>query len=75
MSEISFEGGPTFWRSCPRASFRIAEAFAADPAFDVDSTELVERLDEGGISLVWGGSAAWRRRSHCSASSQPFHPL
>ncbi len=34
------------------ASFRIVEAFGADPAHFVDSTEYVERLDEGGISLV-----------------------
>jgi hypothetical protein len=34
------------------AYFRIVEAFAADPAFYVDSTEYVEKLDEEGISLV-----------------------
>lgn len=34
------------------ARFRIVEAFAANPAFYVDSTEYVERLDVGGISLV-----------------------
>jgi hypothetical protein len=28
------------------------EAFAADPAYYVDSTEYVEKLDEEGISLV-----------------------
>jgi len=34
------------------ASFRIVEAFAANPAYYVDSTEYVEKLDEEGISLV-----------------------
>lgn len=34
------------------ASFRIVEAFAADPACYVDSTEFVEKLDEEGIALV-----------------------
>jgi hypothetical protein len=34
------------------ASFRIVEAFAANPAYYVDSTEFVEKLDEEGISLV-----------------------
>lgn len=34
------------------AKFRIVEAFAANPKFYVDSVELVERLDDGGISLV-----------------------
>lgn len=34
------------------AYFRIVEAFAADPAYYVDSTEYVEKLDEEGISLV-----------------------
>ena len=34
------------------ARFRIVEAFAANPDYYVDSTELVERLDETGISLV-----------------------
>ena len=34
------------------AYFRIVEAFAANPAYYVDSTEYVERLDEQGISLV-----------------------
>lgn len=34
------------------AYFRIVEAFAADPAHYVDSTEYVEKLDEEGISLV-----------------------
>ena len=34
------------------ARFRIVEAFAANPAYYVDSTERVERLDETGISLV-----------------------
>jgi hypothetical protein len=34
------------------ARFRIVEAFAADPACYVDSTELVEKLDDEGISLV-----------------------
>lgn len=34
------------------ASFRIVEAFAANPDFYVDSTEYVEKLDEEGISLV-----------------------
>ena len=32
--------------------FRIVEAFAANPAFYVDSTELVEKLSEEGIALV-----------------------
>lgn len=34
------------------AHFRIVEAFAADPRYYVDSTELVEKLDEEGIALV-----------------------
>lgn len=34
------------------ACFRIVEAFAANPAYYVDSTEYVEKLDETGISLV-----------------------
>jgi hypothetical protein len=34
------------------ARFRIVEAFAANPDFYVDSTELVEKLDDEGISLV-----------------------
>ena len=34
------------------ASFRIVEAFAADPRYYVDSTEFVEKLDDEGISLV-----------------------
>lgn len=34
------------------ASFRIVEAFAANPRYFVDSTEYVEKLDETGISLV-----------------------
>jgi len=34
------------------AYFRIVEAFGANPAFYVDSTEYVEKLDEQGISLV-----------------------
>lgn len=34
------------------ASFRIVEAFAANPEFYVDSTEYVEKLDDEGISLV-----------------------
>ncbi len=34
------------------AQFRIVEAFASNPAYYVDSTELVERLDSGGITLV-----------------------
>jgi len=34
------------------ASFRIVEAFQANPAYYVDSTEYVEKLDEEGISLV-----------------------
>lgn len=34
------------------AYFRIVEAFAANPAYYVDSTEYVEKLDEEGISLV-----------------------
>jgi hypothetical protein len=34
------------------AYFRIVEAFAANPAYYVDSTEFVEKLDEQGISLV-----------------------
>lgn len=34
------------------AHFRIVEAFAANPAYYVDSTEYVEKLDEQGISLV-----------------------
>lgn len=34
------------------AHFRIVEAFAANPAYYVDSTECVEKLDEEGISLV-----------------------
>lgn len=34
------------------AHFRIVEAFAANPAYYVDSTEWVEKLDEVGISLV-----------------------
>lgn len=34
------------------ARFRIVEAFAANPAFYVDSTEYVEKLDEDGLSLV-----------------------
>lgn len=34
------------------AYFRIVEAFAANPAYYVDSTEHVEKLDEEGISLV-----------------------
>lgn len=32
--------------------FRIVEAFAANPAWYVDSTEYVEKLDDEGISLV-----------------------
>lgn len=34
------------------ARFRIVEAFAANPAYYVDSTEDVEQLDESGIALV-----------------------
>ena len=34
------------------ASFRIVEAFAANPAWYVDSTERVEMLSEEGIALV-----------------------
>lgn len=34
------------------AHFRIVEAFGANPAYYVDSTEYVERLDEQGISLT-----------------------
>ncbi|MGE3807717.1 MAG: hypothetical protein AB7K24_23895 [Gemmataceae bacterium] len=34
------------------ARFRIVEAFAANPAYYVDSTEWVERLSEEGIALV-----------------------
>lgn len=34
------------------AYFRIVEAFAANPAYYVDSTEYVEKLDDEGISLV-----------------------
>lgn len=34
------------------AYFRIVEAFAANPAWYVDSTEHVEKLDEEGIALV-----------------------
>ena len=34
------------------AKFRIVEAFAANPKFYVDSVELVEKLDDEGISLV-----------------------
>jgi hypothetical protein len=34
------------------ASFRIVEAFGANPAFYVDSTERVEELNEEGIALV-----------------------
>jgi hypothetical protein len=34
------------------AQFRIVEAFGANPKFYVDSTEVVEKLDEEGISLV-----------------------
>jgi hypothetical protein len=34
------------------AYFRIVEAFAANPAYYVDSVEYVEKLDEEGLSLV-----------------------
>ena len=34
------------------AHFRIVEAFAANPAYYVDSTEWVEKLSEEGIALV-----------------------
>lgn len=34
------------------ARFRIVEAFAANPAYYVDSTEDAEKLDDEGISLV-----------------------
>ena len=34
------------------AKFRIVEAFAANPKYYVDSVELVEKLDDQGISLV-----------------------
>lgn len=34
------------------ALWRIVEAFAADPAFYVDATVLVEKLDDEGLSLV-----------------------
>jgi DAPG hydrolase PhiG domain len=34
------------------ARFRIVEAFGGDPACHVDSTEVVEKLDEEGISLT-----------------------
>jgi hypothetical protein len=34
------------------ARFRIVEAFAANPAYYVDSTEWVEKLSEEGIALV-----------------------
>jgi hypothetical protein len=34
------------------AYFRIVEAFAANPAFYVDSVEYVEKLDDEGISLA-----------------------
>jgi DAPG hydrolase PhiG domain len=40
------------------AYFRIVEAFAANPAFYVDSVEHVEKLDDEGISLVRQG--CWR---------------
>lgn len=34
------------------AHFRIVEAFGADPAYYVDSTEFVEKLNDEGIALV-----------------------
>jgi hypothetical protein len=34
------------------AYFRIVEAFAANPAYYIDSVEYVEKLDEEGLSLV-----------------------
>jgi hypothetical protein len=34
------------------AYFRIVDAFAANPAYAIDSTEYVERLDTDGIALV-----------------------
>lgn len=36
----------------PGARFRIVEAFGRNPAYYVDSTEDVEKLDDEGISLV-----------------------
>jgi uncharacterized membrane protein len=38
--------------SGPGARFRIVEAFGANPAYYVDSTEEVEKLDQDGITLV-----------------------
>ncbi len=40
------------------AHFRIVEAFAANPAYYVDSTEWVEKLSEEGIALVRGIAGA-----------------
>jgi hypothetical protein len=47
LAQRSADGG-----SGQGACFRIVEAFAANPAYYVDSTEFVEKLDEEGISLV-----------------------
>ena len=44
---VTYDGG-----TGQGAHFRIVEAFGANPAYYVDSTEFVERLDEGGITLV-----------------------
>lgn len=47
LAQPSSEGG-----TGQGAYFRIVEAFAANPAYYVDSTEYVEKLDEEGIALV-----------------------
>lgn len=52
------------------ARFRIVEAFAANPKFFVDSVELVEKLDDEGISLVRRelGSEIFRLEHHFGAA-------
>lgn len=53
------------------AKFRIVEAFAANPKFYVDSVELVEKLDDEGISLVRSvmGTEVFRLEHRFGASS------
>lgn len=54
------------------ASFRIVEAFGANPACYVDSTEWVEKLDESGIALVKriGGREVFRLEHRFGSTSQ-----
>ena len=54
------------------AKFRIVEAFATNPKFYVDSVELVEKLDDEGISLVRSvmGTEVFRLEHRFGASSR-----